>query len=110
MTFFKGFPLRSQNFIQVGPISSQTLISIRYAETDRMGVVHHSHYPVFFEAGRTDFFAEHLIHYHEMEKRGLFAPILRLEMEDPGAGHLWGHLDSHHLPHLVQRPETVHEL
>lgn len=61
--------------------SSQTLIPIRYAETDRMGVVHHSHYPVFFEAARTDFFLEHLIHYHEMENQGLFAPILQLEME-----------------------------
>jgi len=49
-----------------------------------MGVVHHSHYPVFFEAGRTDFFSEYLIHYHEMESRGLFAPILQLHMEING--------------------------
>ena len=65
-------------------LSSRTLIPIRYAETDRMGVVHHSHYPVFFEAGRTDFFAEHLIHYDDMERQGVFAPILELKLEIAG--------------------------
>ena len=27
----------------------------RYAETDQMGIIHHSNYPIWFEAGRTDF-------------------------------------------------------
>ena len=27
-------------------------ISVRFAETDAMGVVHHSNYPIWFEAGR----------------------------------------------------------
>ncbi len=65
-------------------LESLTRLVIRYAETDRMGLVHHSHYPVYFEAGRTDFFAEHLMHYHEFEQLGLFAPVLELEMKLEG--------------------------
>ena len=65
-------------------LQTQTLLPIRYAETDRMGVVHHSHYPVYFEAGRTDFFTEHLIHYHQMESRGLFSPVLQLHVDIAG--------------------------
>jgi YbgC/YbaW family acyl-CoA thioester hydrolase len=36
--------------------SSETKFIARYAETDQMGIVHHSNYAVWFEAGRTDFF------------------------------------------------------
>lgn len=46
-----------------------------------MGIVHHSNYPVYFELGRTDFFAQHLIHYAELEKLGLFAPVLELSLQ-----------------------------
>ena len=31
-------------------------IDVRYAETDQMGVVHHSVYAVWFEQARTEFF------------------------------------------------------
>ncbi len=34
---------------------SKTYITVRYAETDRMGIAHHSNYPVWYEVGRTDF-------------------------------------------------------
>jgi acyl-CoA thioester hydrolase len=59
-------------------------IAVRYAETDQMGVVHHSNYPVYFEAGRTDFFHQHLVHYTEMEKLGLFAPVISYGVEIKG--------------------------
>ena len=36
-------------------MKTKTKIIARYAETDQMGVVHHSVYAVWFEAGRTDF-------------------------------------------------------
>ena len=49
-----------------------------------MGVIHHSHYPVYFEAGRTDFFNQHLSSYHEMEEQGLFAPVLELNLKIEG--------------------------
>jgi len=31
------------------------LLRVRYAETDKMGVVYHGNYLVWFEIGRTDF-------------------------------------------------------
>ncbi len=49
-----------------------------------MGVVHHSHYPVYFEQGRTDFFQEHLLPYSEFEARGLYAPVLSYSVELKG--------------------------
>ena len=35
-----------------------TYIRVRYKETDKMGVVHHSNYYVYFEVGRTEFMRE----------------------------------------------------
>lgn len=32
-----------------------TSFTAKYPETDQMGIVHHSNYPVWFEAGRTEF-------------------------------------------------------
>lgn len=46
-----------------------------------MGVVHHSHYPVYFEQGRTDFFIEHLRPYAEFEAQGVLAPVLSYQVE-----------------------------
>ncbi len=31
-------------------------IEVRYAETDQMGIVHHSVYAIWFEQARTEFF------------------------------------------------------
>jgi acyl-CoA thioester hydrolase len=60
---------------------SVSQIAVRYAETDRMGVIHHSHYPVYFEQGRSDFFIEHLRPYAEFEAQGMLAPVLAYQVE-----------------------------
>ncbi|NRU03301.1 YbgC/YbaW family acyl-CoA thioester hydrolase [Clostridium beijerinckii] len=44
---------------------SETKIVVRYAETDKMGIVHHSNYFIWFEAGRTDFIKGSNISYSE---------------------------------------------
>lgn len=62
-------------------MESLSQIAVRYAETDRMGVIHHSHYPVYFEQGRTDFFIQHLRPYAEFEARGVQAPVLSYQVE-----------------------------
>ena len=49
-----------------------------------MGVVHHSHYPVYFEQGRTRYFQEHLKPYLEFEKDGLLAPVTSYRVELKG--------------------------
>lgn len=34
---------------------SHSKIIVRYAETDKMAIVHHSNYPIWFEVARTDY-------------------------------------------------------
>ena len=63
---------------------SLSQIEVRYAETDMMGVVHHSHYPVYFEQGRTRFFQQFLRPYQGYEAQGLFAPVLSYQVELKG--------------------------
>ena len=45
----------------------ETEIRVRYAETDKMGIVHHSNYLVWFEAGRTDLCRARGFSYRDME-------------------------------------------
>jgi len=57
---------------------SETYLVVRYAETDQMGIVHHSNYPVWFEAGRTDFTKIMGMPYYSIEEEGLLLPLLEL--------------------------------
>jgi acyl-CoA thioester hydrolase len=43
-------------------------IRVRYAETDQMGVVYHSHYLIWFEVGRTEFCRQRGFAYRDMER------------------------------------------
>lgn len=45
-----------------------TLLRVRYAETDKMGVVYHANYLVWFEIGRTEYCRERGFAYREMEE------------------------------------------
>jgi acyl-CoA thioester hydrolase len=47
----------------------ETEIRVRYAETDKMGIVHHSNYLIWFEAGRSDLCRARGVSYKEMEER-----------------------------------------
>jgi acyl-CoA thioester hydrolase len=58
---------------------SKSYITVRYAETDQMGIVHHSVYPVWFEVARTDFVKKLGMHYSQMEKAGIFLPLAELQ-------------------------------
>ncbi len=46
----------------------ETEIRVRYAETDQMGIVHHSNYYVWFELGRSEYCRAKGFSYHDMEK------------------------------------------
>ncbi|MEZ5306867.1 MAG: thioesterase family protein [Pyrinomonadaceae bacterium] len=48
-------------------MATTTMIRVRYAETDKMGIVHHSNYYVWFELGRSDFCREKGFSYLDME-------------------------------------------
>ena len=48
-------------------------VRVRYAETDKMGVVYYAHYLVWFEIGRTEWLRETGWTYRSMEDEGLGA-------------------------------------
>jgi len=60
-------------------MKTTTDIIVRYAETDQMGIVHHSVYAVWFEAARTEFGKEIGVPYGECERRGIMLPLIGLE-------------------------------
>jgi len=49
-------------------IRNETRLRVRYAETDKMGVVYHSHYLVWMEVGRVELMRQHGFDYRNMEK------------------------------------------
>jgi acyl-CoA thioester hydrolase len=51
-------------------------VRVRYAETDKMGVVYYANYLVWFEVGRTDLLRESGWDYREMEKEGYALPVI----------------------------------
>lgn len=57
---------------------SRTKFRVRYAETDRMGIVHHSNYPIWYEMGRGDYIKMFGYNYREMEEQGIMTPLLNL--------------------------------
>ena len=54
---------------------SETFLTVRYAETDMMGIVHHSRYYPWFEQARTDFIKKSGITYTQMEQAGVLLPL-----------------------------------
>lgn len=57
---------------------TKTKLTVRYAETDQMAIVHHSNYPVWYEAGRTDFIKAMGMSYSQIEAEGILFPLLEL--------------------------------
>ena len=51
-------------------------IRVRYAETDRMGLLHHSIYFVYFEMGRTELLRARGYSYRDIEDSGHFLVII----------------------------------
>lgn len=56
-----------------------TEITVRYAETDQMGIVHHSNYPIWYEVGRTEFIKQFGMTYSAFEQEGLILPLLEMD-------------------------------
>lgn len=62
-------------------IQSETQITVRYAETDMMGVVYHGSYLPWFEVGRTTLLKEHGLPYRELEASGYYLPVLEVSVK-----------------------------
>jgi acyl-CoA thioester hydrolase len=53
----------------------ETMLRVRYAETDAMGVVYHASYLVWFEVGRGEYFRAMGQDYGDWEQQGYFLPV-----------------------------------
>jgi len=54
--------------VDVNGISGETTLRVRYAETDRMGIVYHSNFVIWFEVGRVELLRQLGFQYSEMEQ------------------------------------------
>ncbi len=59
-------------------IQSHAKVTVRYAETDMMGVVYHGSYLPWFEIGRTTLLKEHGLPYRALEAEGFRLPVLEV--------------------------------
>ena len=62
------------------PTSSST-VRVRYAETDKMGVVYYANYFVWFEVARADLLRTLGWSYREMEDAGVSLPVIEAHCE-----------------------------
>src|SRR5262245_44679879 len=61
--------------------SSSSRVRVRYAETDRMGVVYYANYLVWFEVARADLLRQTGWTYREMEETGVLLPVIEAHCE-----------------------------
>lgn len=57
-------------------LSSTTRLRVRYSETDKMGIVYHANYLVWFEVGRSELFRELDLPYTQFEEQGLGLAVI----------------------------------
>jgi acyl-CoA thioester hydrolase len=55
---------------------STSRVRVRYAETDKMGVVYYANYFVWFEVARADLLRNAGWSYREMEREGFSLPVI----------------------------------
>jgi acyl-CoA thioester hydrolase len=59
--------------------SSVSTLRVRYAETDKMGIVYYANYLVWFEVGRADLLRSFGWSYREMELAGVSLPVIEAQ-------------------------------
>jgi acyl-CoA thioester hydrolase len=60
--------------------SGEILVRVRYAETDRMGLLHHANYLVYFEQARTELLREMGLTYRDLEDQGFLLVLTKVEV------------------------------
>ena len=61
--------------------ASVTTLRVRYAETDKMGVVYYANFLVWFEVARADLLRTQGWTYREMEASGIILPVIEAHCE-----------------------------
>ena len=60
--------------------SGEIQVRVRYAETDRMGLLHHANYLVYFEQARTELLRAQGRSYRDLEDQGYLLVLTRVEV------------------------------
>jgi acyl-CoA thioester hydrolase len=60
---------------------SRSVVRVRYAETDKMGVVYYANYLVWFEVARADLLRSLGWTYRDMEHSGVSLPVIEAHCE-----------------------------
>jgi acyl-CoA thioester hydrolase len=61
-------------------VTGEINIRVRYAETDRMGLLHHANYLVYFEQGRTELLRTIGRSYRDLEDQGYLLVLTKFEV------------------------------
>src|SRR5262245_46584101 len=61
-------------------LTGEITIRVRYAETDRMGLVHHANYLVYFEQARIELLRSRGLAYRDLEDQGFLLVLTRVEV------------------------------
>lgn len=59
-------------------IQTRATVTVRYAETDMMGIVYHANYLPWFEVARTQLLREQGFPYRQLETDGYRIPVLEV--------------------------------
>lgn len=59
----------SRTFIDVS-------VRVKYADTDKFGIVYYGNYAIFFEKARTEYLRERGFTYKELEEKGYHLPVV----------------------------------
>ena len=62
-------------------LTGEIQVRVRYAETDRMGLLHHANYLVYFEQARTELLRAGGRTYKDLEDQGFFLVVAKLEIK-----------------------------
>jgi acyl-CoA thioester hydrolase len=55
---------------------TRSRLRVRFCETDLMGIVHHSNYLAYFEAGRVEWLRRRGVTYTDWAARGIHLPVV----------------------------------
>lgn len=62
-------------------LTGEIQIRVRYAETDRMGLLHHANYLVYFEQARTELLRDQGRSYKDLEDAGFYLVLSKVEVK-----------------------------
>ena len=62
-------------------LQTKTQIDVRYPDCDRMGIVHHAVYPIWYEMARMDFFKALGFSFADMNRLGVNPAMVDLHLQ-----------------------------